>query len=973
MIKIFIFSLLSIINITKSDNDRLSRFFNSQLYDLYIDEYKKHENQNGNKIIYHNNYLISILKSDRSKNFKHQFRSEIENFINTNPKNLTEDLISEYGIYEFSNNRFNNSIKFLSNINSERSNYFLGLSYYYLGDYNKALEWLSNQRKTSEELNFILGVIYYQINDFVKSIKYFDDLSDLYKSKKIQYLISINFLLGKFDEVLDYESELSENTENLDYSLYFIGKSHLINENYKKSIDNFLKIKSDIDRGDEIKYLTAYSYYMNGDLEIAKNKFNELTKFRTNYKQLASYYIGSIFFKEGDYNTAKNYFYASYRENQDVSYTKNSLLNYSKCLFELGNYNLSIKTLEKLKSEFSDYKLEEVNELISENYFLTNDYERILNYLNSLENKSNKEKQKYKFILYQKGVKNFNNGDFKNAIKYFRLSSEIDVENIDLFTKAVYGMAEAYFITNQYEKSKTLLSNHLVKKSNYNKDVKLKSLKLMGYTLFNMNDYSNSANYFNSYLKNKNINSPVNIDNEDLDVFIRMGDSYYASKSYRKSLAVYNDILESKYLDKNYIIYQIALCHYGLNEYQKSFVFLDRVIANSNKSLLDDAIFRKAQIYFETSEFGKAIEFYSEIIDNIKFSKYLPYAYLNRSTSYFNLKSYDQAEKDFLFILENIDDRSIQSEALLGMQKVVSFTDNFTLLNRQISSYRSKFPDNNEIQKIEYENIRNLYFNQKYTDLIQQVNTLDSLKKTIINRNEINYYLAESYFKTNNFLDAEKIYLNISDSINSKYLSRSLNRLASINLTLKNYDKSIKYYKNLQNISKNNREKIESFVGILSNYFYLENFDSVLYYSQKVNEFDKISFNNRNKINLLSAKSYLKNNNSSAGIDMLLKTVNLVKDESAAEANLMLAKIFFERGQTTQALETLYSLNENFQSYPYWVGKSYITIGEIFISENDNFQAEATLLSIVENTIIEEIKNEAQELLNKINSNETSL
>ena len=46
MIKIFIFSLLSIINITKSDNDRLSRFFNSQLYDLYIDEYKKHENHN---------------------------------------------------------------------------------------------------------------------------------------------------------------------------------------------------------------------------------------------------------------------------------------------------------------------------------------------------------------------------------------------------------------------------------------------------------------------------------------------------------------------------------------------------------------------------------------------------------------------------------------------------------------------------------------------------------------------------------------------------------------------------------------------------------------------------------------------------------------------------------------------------------------------------------------------------------------
>ena len=974
MIRIFLFSFLLITNVAISDNNKLSRFYDSQLYDLYIDEYNKYENLNSNKIIYHNNYLISILKSSRSKNFKHQFRSEIENFINTNPKNITKELIREYGIYEFSNYRYKNSIKLLTKIDLKNSNYYLGLSYYFLGEYTKSLVRLSKIKNRSEELKFILGVIYYQTNDFDKSVQYFNEIGGLYESKKLQYLINIYFLKGNIEKVLQYESQISENTENLDYISYFIGKSHLIKENYEKSIDNFLKIKSNIDRGDEINYLVAYSYYMSGKLKIAKNKLNELTKIRTKYKQLASYYLGSIFYDEGNYNIAKNYFYASYKENLDSSYTRNSLFNYSKCLFELGNYDLSIKTLEKLKSEFPNYKITEVNELISENYFLTNDYERILSYLNSIENKSRKEKQKFKFILYQKGVNNFNNGDFKNAIKYFRLSSEIDVENIDLFTKAIYGMAEAYFITNQYEKSKILLNTYLFEKSNYNKSVKLKSLKLMGYTLFNMNDYSNSAIYFDRYLKSKNIKLPVNIDNEDLDVFIRLGDSYYASKNYRKSLLVYNKIIESEYLDKNYIIYQIALCYYGLNEYQKSFDYLDRVIANSDKSLLDDALFRKAQIYFETSAFDKSIEFYSEIIDKIRFSKYLPYAYLNRATSYFNLKSYDQAEVDFLFILEKIEDKNIQSEALLGIQKVVSFTDNFTLLNKQISNYRSRFPDNDDIQKIEYENIRNLYFNQKYEDLIDQVTTIDSLEKNIINRNEIDYYMAESYFKTNNLLDAEKIYINISDSvINSKYLSRSVNRLASINLTLKNYDKSIKYYKNLQNISKNNRERIESFIGILSNYFYLENFDSVLYYSQKVNEFDKISFNNRNKINLLSAKSYLKNNNTSAAIDILLKTINLVRDESAAEANLLLAKIFFERGQKTQALETLYSLNENFQSYPYWVGKSYITIGEIFISEKDNFQAEATLLSIVENTNIKEIKNEAQELLNKINSNEKSL
>ena len=101
MIRIFFISFLLITNVAISDNNKLSRLYDSQLYDLYIDQYKKYENPNSNEIVYHNNYLISILKSSRSKNFKHQFRSEIENFINTNPKNITEELIREYGIYEF--------------------------------------------------------------------------------------------------------------------------------------------------------------------------------------------------------------------------------------------------------------------------------------------------------------------------------------------------------------------------------------------------------------------------------------------------------------------------------------------------------------------------------------------------------------------------------------------------------------------------------------------------------------------------------------------------------------------------------------------------------------------------------------------------------------------------------------------------------------------------------------------------------
>ena len=67
-----------------------------------------------------------------------------------------------------------------------------------------------------------------------------------------------------------------------------------------------------------------------------------------------------------------------------------------------------------------------------------------------------------------------------------------------------------------------------------------------------------------------------------------------------------------------------------------------------------------------------------------------------------------------------------------------------------------------------------------------------------------------------------------------------------------------------------------------------------------------------------------------------------------------------------QALETLYTLNENFNTYENWVGKSYILIAKIFISMDEKFQAKATLESLIDNTEIEEIKTSALNILNKI-------
>ena len=960
------------------DNKKLNQYFSNQNYSLYVSYFentfksKDYDNIDPDLVA---NYIVSLLKSNfnssdamlPSRKLK-IISDNIEGYIISNNSNSRDKLLYEYGKSEFYKDRFKAAVKFLGIINKKNDeiNFLLGVSEFNNKNFEQSRKYLDlvNDEIYFTRKNFYLGVISYLNDEFDSSLEFFkksndDDLENKY----LQYLISINFLLKNYEEVISFENKLNLEVENIDYCFFFIAKSYFILEKYDKVVNILSKLESKIDREDEISFMIAYSQYMNGDYELSKSLFKELSYSSLKYSQFSSFYLGMIFLEEKNYNLAKNYFYASYKKEDNSEYTKKSLINYAKSNYELGDYDLSIAVLNKYKKSYPNENFTEVDDLLSENYFMTNNYSRIISYLNSKGNISENDKIKFQYVTYQKGVGEFNRGNFKSSIKYFDLSKKYNLDS-EIYIKSSLNKSEALFIGNLYKEA----VNELLGIINLNMNVELreKIFLQLGYSYFNLNEYLNASKYLRSYLDLKD----NKLSSKDIDPILRLADSYYASKNFNSSIKYYNTALQNSDINRNYIIYQIGLCYFGLDDFTKSIEYMDKVILNSEKSLDDDAIFRKAQIYFENSEFDKSIINYNLIIDEYKYSEYIPYSFLNRATSYFNLKSYDQSEDDYLYVLKNISDEKIQSQAILGMQKIVSFTNNFTQLNSLITEYKNRFPDNDNVLKIQFDNIRNLYFNQKYDDLISYVNEIFSQEEQVFNEYETNYYLAESFFKTKKYENASPVYETLLDSVNSKYFSRSLNRLAQINLNQKNYNTSLNYYRKLEKNSKNNRERIDSYIGSLTNYYYLKNYDSVHFYSSQINSFNKISFNNRNKINLLSAKSFLDSGDITKGIDKLLTTINLVNDESAAEANYLLAKVFYSQSQKNQALETLYALNENFSNYDYWVGKSYLLIADIFISINEEFQANATLESLIDNTDIDEIRDEALELKNKIDLNE---
>ena len=78
------------------------------------------------------------------------------------------------------------------------------------------------------------------------------------------------------------------------------------------------------------------------------------------------------------------------------------------------------------------------------------------------------------------------------------------------------------------------------------------------------------------------------------------------------------------------------------------------------------------------------------------------------------------------------------------------------------------------------------------------------------------------------------------------------------------------------------------------------------------------------------------------------------RNETTAEALYYRAYISLEDKKNESSRADVYRLNDDFSAYEYWVVKGFILLSDIYMLEDDLFQAKATLQSIIDNYFNEE-------------------
>lgn len=851
-----------------------------------------------------------------------------------------------------------------------------GYSYFNLKKLDEALEQFNFVKTLSSAYapaaNYYAGFIAYSNGQYAEA------LTDLKKAEQnasyasvVPYLIAnVYYRQKKYDELLQYVSSLKGKTglQNADEIAMLEAEAYYYKGDYKNAADAYEKFLKDNPAKAESSLLfrAGYSNYALDQTEKAITYLGKSAATKDSTAHYASYYLGILYLKQGQKPLAMNAFDVARKYPKDKKLAEESSFQFAKVAYDAGKQEQAIDEFEKFLTTYrSSSHTNEVKELLAQAYVNGNNFQKAIEYIESLPSKSGQIEQAYQKATYLKGAELFNKESYQEAVQHFEKSLKYprDPKYVAL---ASYWAGEAYSVGRKYDEAIRHYQKVIETGSSAEPEIVLRTRYGLGYAHYNLKAYDKALFNFREFVNKGNRNTP-----NYTDGIIRLADCHYVGKQYDEALSNYAKARNIGSPDNDYVLLQSGVINGIQRKYAESRNQLTSLIQSYPKSQYrDEALFQRAQFEIEQGNFQVAIDGLTQLLREGSNSKFLPYGYMRRAASYYNLKQYDRTIADYTAILKQFPTHPVAQEVLLPLQDALSAAGRSGEFETHLAQFKSTNPENKGLENIEFETAKNLYFDQQYQRAVTSLNNFIKTYPQSARASEAKYYIAESYYRMKDYEKALPGYAELSTDVTFTMGDRVVSRLAELQFRKGQYEDAIKNFHRLEKIATNKREQYTAWSGLMESFYLLAQYDSADIYATTIIEKGAVNASAQNKASLYLGKTAYARGDFETAKDEFLNTLNAAQDEYGAEAKYTLAQIFFQQKEYKQAYETAMGLINDFSTYDEWVGKAYLLVADYFAAVDDAFNAKATLQSLIDNFPLQNIKEEARKKLTAIEVSE---
>ncbi|MFM2327014.1 MAG: hypothetical protein RIR31_1216, partial [Bacteroidota bacterium] len=653
--------------------------------------------------------------------------------------------------------------------------------------------------------------------------------------------------------------------------------------------------------------------------------------------------------------------YCAYN-NSNAKQQEVSRFIYAKLSYELGYQDIALSELKKFLADYPNSEYDtEAKEILVGLLANTNNFSDALTLYESLGKPTVAMQKVYPRILFGKAVEYIND---QQIVRADELLTKVlsDTYAGSILPYANFWKGEIAFRTQKYDEAIRYQMAYLQSSAPAQGEANPAAARYnLGYSWMKKENYKQALNYFEQITKSASAVSPA----IEQDAYVRSADCYFMNKEFAKANSMYDNVLNNALPQSDYALFQKAMIA-GVKSSTEKIKTLNTLTRQYPQSgLVPDVNMEIANTYMADEKFKDAIPYLNNVLNAAEAGGLKPKAYLKLGLSYYNVNKNKEALDNYQALIQKYPQSSEADEALDNIKNIYveeGRPNDYVELMRK----NGKTISVSEADSLTYNAAELKYNANDCTAAIAGFNNYLAQYTNGAFALEANYFRSECYSKNKDWQNALTGYSYVNSKGLNPYFERSTLYAARINFfELKEYATAKKYFESLLTGSVNQDNQLEAFRGLVRCYYLLKDYTKANDAAKTLLTKKGISTDDKSIAFLVLGKSQQLSGDCVSAISSFKSCASINKSAWGAEARYEIANCQFTSGNLSAAEKAAMAVIKETGSYDIWVTKSYILLGDIFMQQKDYFNAKATYESVAKNSVIPELKNEAQQKLDK--------
>ena len=859
-------------------------------------------------------------------------------------------------------------------------NFKMGYCYFQRGDMQRAsnlfAQQIGGQSKYRASSLYYYAHIQYTQGQYELALKNFRELEHDRKFARIapSYIARIYYYLGREDELLEMAPALLQDNDAFkrDEIHQMVGEVYFNRGEYARALEQYNEVARTAAAGgctpQDNDYQMGYSHYMLGHYAEAADYLVRKTACSDSVAQNALYVLGDCYVKLGRKMDARSMFLQASKMDFNKKVKEDALFNYAKLSCEL-NQNAMGESIKSFESYLKKYPRSrhrtEAEEILTELYCSTNNYKEAIRLLEKIDPRNATLEQAYQRAVLNRGIELCNSGNRTEGAALFEKAVKINAVP-RITADANYLLGEEQFRTGRLAAAERSLNRFLLSSyansSAYANDARY----TYGYVQMKKQHYADAQETFSELASRLAPRSDSKSAAMLGDVYNRLGDCLYVQSRFAESIPMYDKVIAAQGRDADYATYQKALAYGAQGKNSEKLTYLNYIFErHTNSPLKSKAMLEIANTYMMCDNNEMAMTYYNNFIKQYPQSVYVKNALLNQGLIYYNTDRDADALKTFDRLLTQYPGTDEARDAL-------STVKNIYIAQNRVDDYFAyvKRTTKVSVSTVEQDSTTFLAVEERYQqgDYENAAAGLEGYLSKFPNglfAVKAHYLLADCYFRQGQNEKALPHYVAVASAGTNQYSERSLYNAANIAYSLGDYNKAATLYQRLSAGAESDNSLLQGLLGGLRCAAALGQHSGVMEAGHRLLAEQKATAQLKEEAWLAMARSCFDNGQRDTAYSYYGRLVKSSNGEYNGEARCRQAEILMLQQKYQQAEKIIEGIVSDASS-DYWLAYSFILWADIYYARGNSLQAKQTLQSIIDNYDGEDLVGVARQKLDAI-------